>query len=317
MDKQGLLKQYYSHLIALERRAPLTASTYRFEIKRFLDWLEENQLTVENSGTENRARFNDVSQYLDFRRTNDGIDSRSAAKAISALKSFFRFLTDERILSSNPGDGTSVADRISLMEMPKRPKRLPVVLKNGDADRIFGLIDTNTPLGIRNRAIYDLIYSAGLRISEVVSLNVQDLLLSEKVARVRGKGSRDRLVIFGTEAAVWIKRYLDEVRPLFLKRSRSPAFFVSRSGKRLSRKGIWKNYKTLASIAGINTKLHTLRHTFATDMLAGGADLRSVQELLGHADLATTQIYTHVDSSFLREKHKQYLPELKSWRTHE
>ena len=314
MDRQNILKQYYSHLIALERRAPLTADTYRFEIRRFLEWLEENKLSVD-SREENLVSFSDVSDYLSFRRINDGIDSRSAAKAVSALKSFFRYLADERILSNSPGeDHSSIADRISLLEGMNRGLRLPRVLKNGEAEKLFSLIDTGTPLGIRNRAIYGLIYSAGLRISELVSLNTQDLILSEGIARVRGKGSRERLVVFGPDAVFWLKRYLDEVRPVFLKQQRNPAFFVSCRGNRLSRKGIWKNYKNLASIAGIDTKLHTLRHTFATEMLSGGADLRSVQELLGHADLATTQIYTHVDSSFLRENHRQFLPRLNSWK---
>ena len=291
MDKKLLLKQYYSHLIALERRAPLTADTYRFEIRRFLDWLDETSL--------NSFDINKAQAYLDFRKTVDKIDPRSLAKAVSALKSFFRFIKD---------------DRINLLETPRHSKRLPEVLKKGDAEKILEQIDTETPLGIRNRAIYEFIYSAGLRVSELVSLNTQNLLINECVARVTGKGSKERLVIFGPDAAFWLKRYLTEVRPVFLGHRRSKAFFVSRSGKRLSRKGIWKNYKALAINAGINSKLHTLRHTFATEMLSGGADIRSVQELLGHADLATTQIYTHVDSSYLRENHKQFLPELKAWR---
>ena len=312
MDKQALLKQYYSHLIALERRAPLTADTYRFEIRRFLDWLEENKLSAD-SNAHNTVQFVDVSRYLDSRRNVDHIDSRSAAKAVSALKSFFRFLTDRRILSGANDKGPSVSDSVSLLEMPRRGRRLPEVLNNGEADKLFSLIDTGTSLGIRNRAIYELIYSAGLRISELVSLNLQDLIPDEGVARVKGKGSKERIIIFGPETADWLKRYLAEVRPEFVGHRRIPAFFVNRQGKRLSRKGIWKNYRGLASMAGISTKLHTLRHTFATEMLSGGADLRSVQELLGHADLATTQIYTHVNSAYLRAKHRQYLPTLKNW----
>ena len=179
---------------------------------------------------------------------------------------------------------------------------------------MLALIDTKTSLGIRNRAIYELFYSAGLRISELVSLNLQDIVLSEGIARIRGKGSKERLAVFGPEAASWLKRYLEEARPVFLGNRRSSAFFVSRQGKRLSRKGIWKNYKSLAAQAGISSRLHTLRHTYATELLAGGADLRSVQELLGHADLATTQIYTHVDSAYLRENHRQFLPKLKEWK---
>jgi integrase/recombinase XerD len=313
VDKQTLLKHYYSHLIALERRAPLTAETYRFEIRRFLDWLSDKKINMEGSSS-NSLKISDVSSYLDYRRSVDGIDNRSAAKAVSALKSFFRFLSEEEVLGrirNADNKLSSVAARISLLQVDNRGSRLPDVLKHGEADKLLALIDISTPLGIRNRAIYELIYSAGLRISELVSLNVQDLILSEGVARVTGKGSKERLVIFGTEAAVWLKRYLGEARPIFLKLRRSSALFVSRQGKRLTRKGIWKNYKALADQAGINSKLHTLRHTFATDLLEGGADLRSVQELLGHADLSTTQIYTHVDSSFLREKHREFLPRLK------
>jgi integrase/recombinase XerD len=317
VDKQALLKHYYSHLIALERRALLTAETYRFEIRRFLDWLESNNIGLERAAPK-PIEFSDISSYLDYRKTVDGIEIRSAAKAVSALKSFFRFLSEEEILGrsskNDQGEITSLADRISLLEINRRGSRLPDVLNPGEADKLLSLIDTNTPLGIRNRAIYELIYSAGLRISELVSLNVQDVIFSERVAQVRGKGNKERLVVFGDEAAAWLKRYLGEVRPIFVKHRRSSAFFVSRQGKRLTRKGIWKNYKSLAVEAGINSKLHTLRHTFATDLLAGGADLRSVQELLGHADLATTQIYTHVNSSFLREKHREFLPHLKEWK---
>ena len=317
MDKQVLLRNYYSHLIALERRVPLTAETYKFEIRHFLDWLESKNLSVEIDAV-NSLEFSDVSLYLSYRKTENGIDTRTMAKAVSALKSFFRFLSEENLHagirgSADRGTG-SVADRISLLEVPRKGRRLPDVLNRGEADKLLALIDTGAPLGIRNRAIYELIYSAGLRISELVSLNVQDLVLSDGVAMVKGKGNKERLVVFGPDAVFWLKRYLDEVRPVFVKSQRRAAFFVSRQGKRLSRKGIWKNYKALACQAGISSKLHTLRHTFATELLAGGADLRSVQELLGHANLATTQIYTHVDSSFLRENHRQFLPQLNVWK---
>jgi integrase/recombinase XerD len=295
-NQAGLIKRYHSRLIALERRAPLTAETYCLEIRRFLIWLEGEKLSAGG------ARHTDLSRYLGFRRSVDGIDSRSVAKAISALRSFFRFLVEENICDDNC---------VTLLESPRRGGRLPGVLKKGDADRLLALIDTQSPLGIRNRALYELIYSAGLRISEAVALNTQNLFLSEKMARVMGKGRKERLVIFGPDAVLWLRRYLAEVRPLLLRHRYSPALFVTRSGKRLSRKGIWKNYTVLAREAGISTKLHTLRHTFATDLLAGGADLRSVQELLGHADISTTQIYTHVDADLLRESHRKYLPRLK------
>ena len=320
MDKQTLLERYYSRLVALERRAPLTAKTYRFEIRRFLDWIEGEKLSLgsvdenpaassggQNSGLPGKQScgLRDVTRYLAHRRSDDGIDSRSVAKAISALRSFFRFLEDDGY------DGS--ARFASLLEIPRREDKLPMVHRKEDVDRLLSLINVNSPLGVRNRALYELIYSAGLRISEAVSLNTKDLFLSQKIARVTGKGDKERLVIFGPDAALWLARYTNEARPELLKSRSSKALFVNRAGKRLSRKGIWKNYCSLAIQAGLTTKLHTLRHTFATELLAGGADLRSVQELLGHADIATTQIYTHVDPSRLRDSHRKYLPRLKSW----
>jgi integrase/recombinase XerD len=294
-----LLERYYSRLVALERRAPLTADTYRFEIRRFLDWLDEEGLSL------NEAGLSDVTRYLSHRRSADGIDSRSVAKAISALRSFSRFLEDD----GNHGS----TDFASLLQIPRRQDRLPEVHLKEDVDRLLSLIETESPLGIRNRALYELIYSAGLRISEAVSLNTQDVFLSKNLARVTGKGSKERLVIFGPDAAFWLKRYMNEGRPRLLEGRSGKALFVNRDGKRLSRKGIWKNYSILAIQAGLSTKLHTLRHSFATELLAGGADLRSVQELLGHAEISTTQIYTHIDQARLKDSHRKYLPNLKHW----
>lgn len=301
-----LLERYYSRLIALERRSLLTAKTYRFEIRRFLDWLDKRQLSLTApAGSGNTVTLNDVTAYLACRRTVDGIDSRSVAKAISALRSFFRFLE---------GDGHKGSQVFaSLLQIPRRVDRLPEVHRKEDVDDLLKLIETESPRGIRNRALYEFIYSAGLRISEAVSINVDDLFLSKSIAKVTGKGSKERLVLFGPDAAFWLKRYVTEARPKLLGRKTNKALFLNRNGKRISRKGIWKNYTGLAIQMGMSTKLHTLRHTFATELLAGGADLRSVQELLGHSEITTTQIYTHVDARRLRDSHRKYLPRLKTW----
>jgi integrase/recombinase XerD len=143
---------------------------------------------------------------------------------------------------------------------------------------------------------------------------MRDIFFSESIARVRGKGGKERLVPFGADAVLWLKHYLDYGRPSLAGARRSAALFIGRTGRRLSRKGIWKNYAVLTGRSGTSSRLHALRHTYATELLAGGADLRSVQELLGHADLATTQIYTHVDVSQLRENLKRYRPNLKNHR---
>ncbi|MDR0718838.1 MAG: tyrosine-type recombinase/integrase [Treponema sp.] len=307
MENLDLLKQYHSRLIAIERHSSLTAETYCFEIRRFLEWMKAENLAAGNTaetlaGGKRQVEFDDISRYLDFRRRHDGIDSRSVAKAVSVLRSFFRFLVDERYREDSCA---------ALLDLPRQGTRIPQALPRGEADKLLSLIDTGTPLGIRNKALYELIYTAGLRISEAVSLNITDLVIPENIAKVRGKGGKERIIIYSKSAASALKCYIEEVRPLLLKQKHSSALFVGKSGNRLSRKGIWKNYAALASLAGVSSRLHALRHAFATGLLEGGADLRSVQELLGHSDLRTTQIYTHVDAALLKTSHRKFLPKLK------
>jgi integrase/recombinase XerD len=278
----------------------MTAQTYRFEVRRFLEWLETGGLLVEAVDSLG------ISRYLEDRREKNNIDSRSAAKAISALRSFFRYIGDEKLREDNPA---------AILEPPRRSRHLPEVLSRKRVEDILAGTDPETPLGLRDRALFELIYSSGLRVSEAVALNVRDCYFSEGIVRLRGKGSKERMVPFGGEAALWLKRYLEEVRPKLLLSGHSPALFLGRTGKRLSRKGMWRNYAAVTSVAGTGSKLHTLRHSYATELLAGGADLRSVQELLGHADLATTQIYTHVDVSLLKESLKRYRPKLRDLKT--
>ena len=299
MNNISLLDGYYSWLLALERRAPLTVDTYRIEIRKYLEWLEKEEIPM--------GKLSDLSRYLAYRQNVDGLDSRSIAKAISALRSFYRFLENEGY-----DDNTGF---VKMLERPRSYDRLPEVHKREDVDRLLAKIPTDTLPGIRNRALYELIYSSGLRISEAVSMDLTDLFLDKNLARVKGKGDKERLVIFGAEASFWLKNYLKNARQKILGHKLCNALFINKYGKRLSRKGIWKNYRKLAIEASMGTKLHTLRHTFATELLAGGADLRSVQELLGHSDITTTQIYTHIDQSHLRDSHKRYLPNLKNWST--
>lgn len=291
------MDHYYSHLVSVERRARLTVETYRFEMSFFLEWLKSEGLTPE------QAEAGDLIRYMDLRRSRDGIDMRSVGKAVSVLRSFYRFMVAERLRSDNPAE---------LLEGPRRTLRLPSVHPRERIDEMLNSVDTGTPTGLRDRALFEFIYSSGIRVSEAVALNLGDIFFSEGIARVLGKGSKERLVVFGAEAEAWLKRYVEEARPVLAGGRRLDALFLGRTGKRLSRKGIWKNYAGVTSQVGMSSQLHTLRHSFATEMLSGGADLRSVQELLGHADLVTTQIYTHVDNSMLRENHRRYLPKLRS-----
>ncbi|MDR2069646.1 MAG: tyrosine recombinase [Spirochaetaceae bacterium] len=298
MNGQSLLDRYYTWLLALKRRSLLTAETYKLEIRRFLEWLEKEPLLPEE------ADSSALMAYLNFRRDKDRLDSRSVAKAISALRSFFRYMADEGFRVDNPA---------RILESPKRGIHLPKVLHRERVDRMLALVPVDNPIGLRDRALFEFIYSAGLRVSEAVFLNIKDIYFTEGIARVLGKGNKERLIPFGEEAAFWLKRYLADARPRLAGKVRSSALFIGKTGKRLSRKGIWKNYMKLAALAGVPSTLHTLRHSYATELLAGGADLRSVQELLGHADITTTQIYTHVDVSLLRESHRRYMPKLRRY----
>ncbi|MDR1587513.1 MAG: tyrosine recombinase [Treponema sp.] len=296
-----LLKGFCARLIAVERRSPLTAETYRLEIRRFLEYLETEKLELAELDS------SQVICYLECRRLQDRIDSRSTAKVVSCLRSFFRFVQDAGIMKGNPA---------AVLDLPKRTMRLPDVLSREAVEKILAAADTKNPLGLRNRALYEFIYSAGLRVSEAVNLKLQDINFGEGLARVTGKGGKERFVVFGQEAASWLKRYIGEARPKILGARRSNFLFVGRTGRRLSRKGMWKNYHRYVMMTGTKSRLHTLRHSFATELLKGGADLRSVQELLGHADITTTQIYTHVDVSLLRENHRKFLPKLKDLASH-
>jgi len=297
LEKAEIIKRYCSHLVAIERRAFLTKECYRLEIKRFMNFLERKNISVASVNT------SVLVDYLVMRSAEDRINPGTTAKAISALKSFFRFVADEKYTDNNPAD---------ILESPKRMKKLPDVLDRETVENILNEIDTSTHLGCRDRCIFELIYSAGLRITEAVRLNMTDVDIEGGFAKVRGKGDKERIVLFGREAAENLNEYLKFARPEFSGGiEKTNALFIGRRGKRLSRKGVWKNYVKYASAIGVSTHLHTLRHSFATSLLEGGADLRTVQALLGHADLSTTQIYTHVERSMLKENHKRYMPALK------
>jgi integrase/recombinase XerD len=290
-----VLNEYRARLLTVERLASSSAETYLCEIKHFLSWVETEGADIKT--LEAAA----LSLYLQARKKNVSFERRSVAKAIAALRSFFRFLIDKRERLDNPA---------SLLEPPKKVERVPSVLTNAVVDRLLSVIDISKNEGLRDRALFELIYSSGLRVSEASELDVQDIFFKESVLRVVGKGSKERLVPFGESCAKWLKEYLTRARPALLGGKKKSALFLTRRGERIGRKGIWKKYKAIAAVAGTSSKLHTLRHTFATELLAGGADLRSVQELLGHSDITTTQIYTHVDTAHLRAAHKKYMPVL-------
>jgi integrase/recombinase XerD len=246
-------------------------------------------------------RTSDLLEYL----VNRKVSGRCSAEVqdhgphIVRLRGFFRFMRQEGLRADDPTE---------LLESPRQERSLPDVIKAVDVDRMLAAIDVGSPGGLRDRALFELIYSCGLRISEAASLSFGMLFLNERMIRVTGKRRKERIIPFGEEAARWLSTYLAEGRPALERSPRNDRIFLNRSGRGISRKGIWKRFSELRLVSGVDGKVHTLRHSFATHLLAGGADLRTVQELLGHADISTTQIYTHVDADDLGKAHADFFP---------
>lgn len=287
-----VLQGFYSELLTVEGRAQLSAQTYCFSCEEFLLWLKQNSLELKDVVTQN------LLYYLIWRRENGSADL-TVAKDISALRAFGFYLKRQGIWTENYA---------LELDRPKASRRLPKVLSIEQVDSLLDVIDVSKPLGVRDRALFELIYSCGLRISEAAGLLISNVHFDEKIILVYGKGDKERIVPFGQIAEDWLKKWLFEVRPGIVGQRQIPQVFVNFRGDPISRKGIWKNFQELEKKSGVEAKVHTLRHSFATHLLSGGADLRSVQELLGHTDLATTQIYTHIEDEQLEEYHAGYFP---------
>lgn len=268
-------------------RSPLTAETYRLTVDTFVKWLAERNRDPLS------AEERDCIDFMTA-RFDAGLTGKTLARDAAALRSFFSFLRIRRMRLDNPA---------IRLDSPRRESTIPRVLSPEQIDSLLDAIDQGSPLGIRDRCLFELIYSCGLRASEAANLSLSDVRLTEKILFIRGKGDKERMVPYGNAAALWLERYIREARPAILLRRRSSALFLNFRGGRLSRKGIWDRLQDIETKSGIETKVHTLRHSFATHLLAGGADLRSVQELLGHADVSTTQIYTHLDNDELGMYH--------------
>ncbi len=323
-----LLKRYQSYLIAERRKSPLTAEVYLREVVMLLPWLEERGLSSLSCSSADLVCFliwrqagqaaapqEAVSEakpdakgssprrrdgpHSGAKNAESALSRKTMARIVSSLHSFFRFLTLEELRADNPS---------TLIETPKQERNLPLVLSPEEIDHFLAAIDTGTPQGLRDRALFELIYSCGLRISEAAALSFDSIYMDERVIRVLGKRGKERLVPFGDAAAEWLKKYLEDGRPKLQKNVRVDKIFLNHQGRGISRKGIWKRFDLIRQASGVKAKVHTFRHSFATHLLAGGADLRTVQELLGHSDISTTQIYTHIDPESLSEYHHDFFP---------
>jgi len=265
-------------------------------VEEFLQWLQQNFSCQDINSCLSKLVVQDIMNYLIWRSTQKK-GQLTVAKDVSALRSFGGYLVEREIWQEN---------LVQLVERPKVQRALPRVLSVEQVDALLDAIDTSDPLGIRDRALFELIYSCGLRISEVAGLLMRNVHLQERILVVVGKGSKERVLPFGDTACQWLKQWIQEGRPAILGGRQLPEVFVNYRGQPLSRKGIWKRFQELETLSGVTAKVHTLRHSFATHLLSGGADLRSVQELLGHSDLSTTQIYTHIEKDELHLYHKEF-----------
>ncbi len=288
------LDQFYQHLGVERGLASLTLAAYARDLQDFWEFLESRGL---NSWA--AVSLSDLQDYLKAMEAR-GLSARSRARWLSALRQFFRFLQREEVVTTNP---------VELLDSPRLPRRLPQVLAETEVAALLAAPDPNTPAGQRDGALLELLYATGLRVSELVGLTLKQLDLRRGVVRPLGKGSKERVVPMVAPAVEKLQLYLSQGRPHLLQGRDSPYLFINRRGGRLTRQGFWKILKHYARQAGVRPlSPHTLRHSFATHLLSRGANLRVLQLLLGHADLATTQIYTHLDAARLREVHRKAHP---------
>ncbi len=272
-----------------------TLAAYRRDLAAFAAWLKEAR-----SRELTQAEPVDMDAYLAHRFATHA-KPRTAARYTASLRRFYRYLARENLVASDP---------TQFLDTPKLPRPLPKVLSEADVETLLAAPDINTPAGLRDRAMIETLYATGLRVSELVGLKLLNLDLNAAVLRVTGKGGKDRLVPLGEEAQHWLSRYLKESRPNMLNGKKCAEVFVTPRGSGMTRQAFWYLLKRRAQKAGIHKALspHTLRHAFATHLLAHGADLRAVQMLLGHADISTTQIYTHVARERLKQLHSRHHP---------
>ena len=291
----ALLDRYIDFLMVEKGLAAQTIEAYSRDLVRYISFLDESgRAAVSEADTPL------ILKYLISMR-EDGLNARSRARHLVSIRGFYRFLAQEEILSSDP---------TRLIDLPKSGLKLPDVLTIDEVKRLLEAPDPKKPSGCRDAAMLELLYAAGLRVSELITLKLQDVNLTAGYVRVFGKGAKERVVPIGQYAQEKIRRYTNGARQALLKDRMSATLFVARAGKPLSRQGFWKLIKRYGLRAGLRKMItpHTLRHSFASHLLEGGADLRAVQTMLGHADIATTQIYTHVARDHLKYLHQKFHP---------
>lgn len=292
---KALIDEFLSYLTTERGLSLNTTSSYRRDLTRYVSHFERR-------GMKDIAQIKrqEISDYL-MALKDSGLSSNSVARSMAAIKAFYRFLVEERFLRENVA---------GVLESPKLVRSLPDVLTVSEVDKLLSVPDTRDRMGLRDKAALELMYATGMRVSELSDLLTENVNLEVKFVKCRGKGGKERIVPIGKKAKHALERYMARVRTPLAKRNADPHLFVTRLGKRVSRQSFWKMIKRCVKTARIKKHVtpHTLRHSFATHLLERGADLRIVQELLGHADISTTQIYTHVSKDRLKAIHTQFHP---------
>jgi integrase/recombinase XerD len=285
----------FVHYLNVERGLALnTRESYERDLRQFSSYLVSRRSTVE------RATRTLIISYLLYME-KQGLSTATVARRLAAIKSFYHYLTREKITKEDPTER---------LESPKLTKRLPTVLSVDEVEILLDQPNGSVPAGRRDRAMLELLYATGIRVSELVSLDVPSVNLELGFVRCVGKGNKERVVPMGSVARRSVAEYIDQGRSDLVRDPLASALFVNHHGRRLTRQGFWKIVKKYAAQAGISKEItpHTLRHSFATHLLEGGADLRAVQEMLGHADISTTQVYTHLTRNRLRDVYKSAHP---------
>lgn len=290
---EDLIRQFIDYLHVERGLAANTLESYGRDIRHF------SHFVACDAAAEPVSRQT-VSAYLQSLQ-RQGRSASTIARRLAALKSFYHYLVQEQRCPTDP---------TAALESPKPKKRLPRVLTEREVVQLLSQPNADTPAGCRDAAMLELLYATGIRVSELVSLNLDDVSLEHRVVRCLGKGSKERIVPMGTKAQACLARYLDAARPALVRDPAEAALFVNQHGRRLTRQGFWKIIKKYARDARIQKPItpHVLRHSFATHLLENGADLRAVQEMLGHADISTTQVYTHLTKSRLKEVYARTHP---------
>jgi integrase/recombinase XerD len=291
LDCKGILNDFISYIVAEKGLAKNTALAYKTDILKFIDFTQRHNILIDN------LQHHDLTNFL-WESKSKGLKPKSIYRLIESLRQFYKFLTLEDLSISNP---------TRYLTIPKVPQDLPQMLTLDEVTNLLNSVSDENEMSIRNKAMLELLYATGLRVSELVNLRFCDINLQDCFLRVLGKGSKERLVPFGQKAKNFIEIYFSKRK---LPLSVTDNIFISRLGKKISRVEFWRQLKNIVKNAGIpkNATPHTLRHSFATHLLSRGADIRFVQEMLGHSSISTTQIYTHLDKDKIIKQHKLYHP---------